>query len=281
MSYPATIDTFTTKVDTTDDVLAADINAPQTAITAIETELGINPAGSQTDLATRLIKSIDAAGNLNPAASTVLTISGGSITVTQNWHRIDTEAGASSDNLDTITSAADGYLLVLRTVADARDVVIRHGVGNILTTGGQDITLGLAGDLAILIYDDNLDKWLALGPGAQLNGANTWTGPQIWGSGESHKWTAVNADTTLDGTHCNVGVDASGAARTITLPTAVGIPGRTYTVIKTDSSGNAVTIDGDGAETINGAATYALAAQYDGVTIISTGVGWIVKAVAP
>ena len=43
MSFPSTIDSFTTKVDGVDYYLAAHMNAVQTAIVAIETALGINP----------------------------------------------------------------------------------------------------------------------------------------------------------------------------------------------------------------------------------------------
>jgi hypothetical protein len=43
-----------------------------------------------------------------------------------------------------------------------------------------------------------------------------------------------------------------------------------------DSSGNAVTVDGNGAETINGAATKALSTQYETVHIMSDGANWII-----
>lgn len=43
MAYPATVDSFTTKVDNVDDVQASHINDLQTAIVAIETELGTQP----------------------------------------------------------------------------------------------------------------------------------------------------------------------------------------------------------------------------------------------
>lgn len=43
---------------------------------------------------------------------------------------------------------------------------------------------------------------------------------------------------------------------------------------KSDASFNAVTIDGDGSETINGAATLLLLRQYDSVTLICDGTGW-------
>src|SRR5690348_10900585 len=42
--YPTGIDSFTTKVDNVDDVMASDVNNLQTSIVAIETTLGINPS---------------------------------------------------------------------------------------------------------------------------------------------------------------------------------------------------------------------------------------------
>ena len=47
-----------------------------------------------------------------------------------------------------------------------------------------------------------------------------------------------------------------------------------YQIKKIDASGNAVTIDGNGAETIDGAATQTLGAQYDSMTVFCDGTGW-------
>lgn len=72
-------------------------------------------------------------------------------------------------------------------------------------------------------------------------------------------------------------VDATAGAVTVTLPAVAGTDpsaGRAVTVIKSDSSANAVTIDADGAETINGAATLVLASQYDRARIASDGTEW-------
>jgi hypothetical protein len=70
--------------------------------------------------------------------------------------------------------------------------------------------------------------------------------------------------------------DVTSAAFTITLPTAVGIAGRMYAFVKTDTSVNAVTIDGAGAETINGALTKTLSVQYDTLIIYSNGTNWLI-----
>lgn len=73
-------------------------------------------------------------------------------------------------------------------------------------------------------------------------------------------------------------VDASGAARTITLVTAVGNAGLQYTIKKIDSSVNLVTIDGNGSQTIDGVVTTALSRQYEAITIISDGANWLVQS---
>ena len=85
--------------------------------------------------------------------------------------------------------------------------------------------------------------------------------------------TGTYTTTALDGT---VNASASGGAFTITLVTAVGNRGLRQTFIKTDSSGNIVTIDGNSSETINGATTYALNNQYDVIVIESDNANWLI-----
>jgi hypothetical protein len=68
--------------------------------------------------------------------------------------------------------------------------------------------------------------------------------------------------------------DASGGTFTLTLPTAVGITGRMYRVKKTDATANAVTIDANAAETIDGGATATLLVQYEAITVVSDGTEW-------
>jgi hypothetical protein len=88
--------------------------------------------------------------------------------------------------------------------------------------------------------------------------------------------TNTAIDLTLDATHRTVTVDATAANRTITLPAAASCSGRTYVIKKIDVSVNTVTIDGDGSETIDGAATVVISSQYAGKTIQSTGSAWII-----
>jgi hypothetical protein len=70
--------------------------------------------------------------------------------------------------------------------------------------------------------------------------------------------------------------DASGGAITVNLPSAASSTGRVLVVKKIDSSGNAVTIDANGGETIDGATTQAISAQWASLTIQSDGSGWYI-----
>lgn len=80
-------------------------------------------------------------------------------------------------------------------------------------------------------------------------------------------YTAALADEFIE-------ADATNGAITINLPTAVGNDGKRYWIKKIDSSANAVTVDGDGAETIDDAATFILNSQYDTLAIVSNGAEW-------
>ena len=70
--------------------------------------------------------------------------------------------------------------------------------------------------------------------------------------------------------------DATGGAITMTLPPAALVPGRIYAFKRINSGANAVVIDTSGAETIDGAATYTLSAQWNSVTIMNNGIAWFI-----
>ena len=81
--------------------------------------------------------------------------------------------------------------------------------------------------------------------------------------------TAADNGKTLE-------IDASGGPRAVNLPDlGAGDDGHTLTVVKTDSSDNQVTIDGNGIDTINGAANYALKSQHEAVILKWTGTAWL------
>lgn len=71
--------------------------------------------------------------------------------------------------------------------------------------------------------------------------------------------------------------DATGSAFTIDLPSAAAATigeGFWFTIKKTDSTVKAVTIDGNGTETIDGSTTFLLGQAQEAVTLISDGTNW-------
>jgi hypothetical protein len=80
-------------------------------------------------------------------------------------------------------------------------------------------------------------------------------------------YTITASDHTII---CN----ATSGAFTITLPAAASHTGRIYHIKKIDSSGNAVTVDGNSSETIDDGTTAVLTVQYETISIQSDGAEW-------
>ena len=69
---------------------------------------------------------------------------------------------------------------------------------------------------------------------------------------------------------------------TITLPTAEVISGRHILIKDTGNAGtNNITIDTEGSETIDGAATLIINGNYSGVALYSNGTNWFIKYILP
>lgn len=68
--------------------------------------------------------------------------------------------------------------------------------------------------------------------------------------------------------------DASGGAVTVALPAAADVTGRQFTIKKIDATGNTVTLDPDGAETIDGSATLVITVQHTSRVVASDGTQW-------
>jgi hypothetical protein len=100
-------------------------------------------------------------GNLVLDAGSELTISGGLITVTDPKHVVDTQADASTDDLDTISGGSTGDVIVISPADAARTIVVKNGTGNIVTTEGYDIHLFDTDQHMILRYDGT--NWKVIG----------------------------------------------------------------------------------------------------------------------
>lgn len=87
---------------------------------------------------------------------------------------------------------------------------------------------------------------------------------------------ALSGAATLGAGTRVVTCDATGGAFAVTLPTAVGISGRTYRIKKIDATVNGVTVTAAGLEMIEGSGTFVLSVQWDGVSLVSDGTRWLI-----
>ena len=110
-----------------------------------------------TAISALLKTSVNNSGALEFVDATELTIASGVITVTANFHKVDTEGDAASDDLDTITAGtnvAAGFILHLRVESAARTVVIKAGTGGSDNLDvGSDVTLDESYKTYSLVYD--------------------------------------------------------------------------------------------------------------------------------
>jgi hypothetical protein len=100
----------------------------------------------------------------------------------------------------------------------------------------------------------------------------TWAASSGGGSNPSVvSKTTTYTITTSDST---VLCDATSAAFTVTLPTAVSVSGKTYVVKKIDSSANAITIATTSSQTIDTISTQTLGIQNAWLVMQSDGSNW-------
>lgn len=87
--------------------------------------------------------------------------------------------------------------------------------------------------------------------------------------------TVTSSGITLNATHHTIVCLGNGASNiSVGLPAATTCRGRVYNIKRTTTG--STTVIANGTETIDGAATYALAAQWDKVTVQSDGTNWVI-----
>jgi hypothetical protein len=148
--------------------------------------------------------------------ATELTISSGAVTRTATYHRIDTQADAATDDLDTISGGTAGQKLILRAENTARTVVIRHnggGTGNIRTFSGNSITLDETYKSVELIYDGT--NWLVLGMSTS-SGATVVTANKVYKSGSLYTSTSGTM-TDVDATNAAITITATGSGKALVI----------------------------------------------------------------
>jgi hypothetical protein len=120
-------------------------------------------------------------------------------------------------------------------------------------------------------WDLNISQSLWIGGSVGISGAfsgGSYSGGSIEVDGEDYVITDTNGILF-------VFVITGAADRTMTLPTVADNTGRFLIFVKTDDGAGKVVLDGEGGETINGAATdNSMANQYDTISIVSDGSEW-------
>lgn len=119
-------------------------------------------------------------------------------------------------------------------------------------------------DWVELICDGN--AWYVANTSAVLDNIRTYTSS---GTVTPSIWARVHL------------ADCTSGGITLELPAASDSAGRILTIKKTDSSGNAATVTVVGAGTIDGQSSAVLGKQYDYVTVVSSGGGWLILARGP
>jgi len=95
----------------------------------------------------------------NVGADVELTIATGAVTVTQTFHRIDTESDDATDDLVTINGGSDGDILILRSTNVARVVTVKKGSTIALAS---DFVMTDPRDRLMLQFDAGIAAWAEL-----------------------------------------------------------------------------------------------------------------------
>ncbi len=90
-----------------------------------------------------------------------VVIVSGSITISQNYHIIDTEGNSSTDELDTINGGQVGAFLIISSANSNRNIIVKHRTGNIYLANAADYTLSATENKLFLISDGI--NWYELG----------------------------------------------------------------------------------------------------------------------
>lgn len=175
------------------------------------------------------------------------------------------------------TSLASGYKLFQYSSGTTTKINTYTDSGK-GTANSNPMTLNSDGRLDQDVYIDQSTKFvLAASSAGDPPTSSVWTIDNS--SATEQLWTTVTKTSNYTVTESDrdklILVDASGGAVTITLlAAATAGDGFRVAIKKIDNSANAVTVDGNASETIDGAATATISTQYDSENLVSNGTNW-------
>lgn len=205
------------------------------------------------------------------------------IVIQANNHLMPTGIQVVIANVGGNTAANGAWTI---TVVDSSHFSLNGSTGNGAYTSGGTATNnsrceGIDVDgLDFLATDNGTDQPNTLGAWLH-NTINATVPDRVRNStGYNFGYQAVTAAKTASQANAGgtIGADATGGAFSVTLPKASLFPlYDELTIEKIDAGANAVTVTANGTDTINGAATKALSAQWQWATLRNTGTGWLAR----
>lgn len=189
---------------------------------------------------------------------------------------VATDVSAASEDADLkfYVMRAGTSKLSLAIDSDVNGILIGDGA----LAGGSIVSSNGAFDLILETNSGTNSGAITITDGANGDIAITPNGTgQVQLTAPTYGQYTAGADgaAVLTVAMCGLYTIPNTVARTLTLPAAATSAGVWYTIKKTTADAAAVTIDGSGAETIDGAATNTeVDAQYDSITIVCDGSNW-------
>ena len=178
--YPGALDTWETLTDKEDLAEVIDINKIKAALLAIQTELGVNPAGSVADLVTRLAKILSDSGAVRQGTSFPGTTESGLL-----FFRTDSDTlykrNAANTGWDAIVTNLDSEyfeedstcVLAFDNGESAFDLSLHK---NVITLTNLDETKLVAGKVSNLCYDfDGTTDYATITANALWNAMSKFT----------------------------------------------------------------------------------------------------------
>lgn len=160
------------------------------------------------------------------------------------------------------------FVQIQRMIGGPSNPFDDSGLLNALPVGSDNSGQGnidvLTPPMVPVVGDDLMHPYIAqalfgLDAAARRIGYRTMTA-----SGNAEQWDRV------------ILVDTTAGAATVTLPTVASSDELVMCIKKTSADANNMVIDGNGAETIDGAANITTATQWASYTLLGTAAGWMV-----
>jgi len=164
-----------------------------------------------------------------------------------------------------ITPTANGTATLRVTRQDGTTTVLA-----VDTTGNQVIVGTSSGGGNLQLGDNTISK--AVGAFFNLGSGLRVSGPlQMPASSKTAAYTIGASDSLIL-------ADGTSAAFTVTLPNAGSLTGEVVTIKRTNSVANNITVGTTSSQTIDGATTKTLGAQWSSITVQSSGTSWYITS---